>query len=162
MKPGPRVIPTAIKVLNGNPGGRPLNKNEPTPEPSTVEGTKPPEYLDAAGVKEWDRILPILLRMRVMTEGDYQLLITWCIHTSILAKSYGELKKQGLIIESKKTHSLQQNPLLIVVNKSTELVLKIAKEFGLTPSSRTGLEVSTAGPVRPDNNWSDVDEDVPN
>ena len=53
----PKPMPTALKILTGNRGKRPLNENEPKPK---VKKLKPPEYLDKVAKKEWSRIAPIL------------------------------------------------------------------------------------------------------
>ena len=54
-KRGPAPKPTALKVLQGNPGKRKLNDSEPTFE-KTDEILKPPSYLStyAKNRKAWD------------------------------------------------------------------------------------------------------------
>ena len=54
---GPPPQPTALRVLNGNPGRRPLNDREPKP------GAGPPRcppYLDEEAKRQWKRLLPIV------------------------------------------------------------------------------------------------------
>jgi len=50
---GPKPKPTAIKILEGNPGKRPLNLNEPKPLQIAPEC---PDWLLAEAKKEWNRL----------------------------------------------------------------------------------------------------------
>ena len=49
---GRKPTPTAIKELEGNPGKRPLNKNEPKP---TKKAPPCPKWLEPEAKKEWHR-----------------------------------------------------------------------------------------------------------
>ena len=65
---GRKPIPSALKILNGNPGKRPIR-----PEPSTPVGAPPmPKRLkaDAVAVGKWKELVPILLSMGTLTVGD--------------------------------------------------------------------------------------------
>ena len=46
-------IPTAIKILQGNPGKRPLNQNEPKP---IKRAPKCPTWISSEAKKEWRRM----------------------------------------------------------------------------------------------------------
>jgi len=50
---GRKPKPTALKVLEGNPGKRPLNLNEPKPE---KKASKCPSWLEPEAKKEWRRM----------------------------------------------------------------------------------------------------------
>ena len=64
---GPPPQPTSLRVLYGNPGKRPINGREPQPR---TKRPQCPDYLDDAARQEWRRLVPILSRMRVLTEAD--------------------------------------------------------------------------------------------
>ena len=49
---GRKPQPTALKVLKGNPGRRPLNEDEPKPE---VLLPRPPAHLSPVARREWRR-----------------------------------------------------------------------------------------------------------
>lgn len=134
---GPAPKPTAIKKLEGNPGKRKLNDNEPVP-PSG----RPicPDHLDDVARKEWSRLEIILTGMRVLTEADYIALGNLCQAYSIIQKAQRQLNKDGLLIVSK-TGYAQQSPLLGIITAQTTIVNTLLREFGLTPSSRTRLAV---------------------
>ena len=58
--------PTALKVLQGNPGKRKLPKGEPTP----AVGCVPPPGLSKRARLVWDQIVPELIAQRVATTLD--------------------------------------------------------------------------------------------
>ena len=75
MQRGPKVVPTALKLLNGNPGGRPLNKNEVKPD---LELPDPPDHLSEYGKAEWNRLGPQLLRLGLMSALDNSAFALFC------------------------------------------------------------------------------------
>ena len=66
---GPAPQPTALKVLRGNPGKRPLNKREP--EPPTDNPPHCPDHLDDVAKVEWNRLVAIVTQMWILSEADY-------------------------------------------------------------------------------------------
>lgn len=57
--------PTAVKELEGNPGKRPLNKNEPKPKQIAP---KCPSWLEPDAKKEWRRLSKELETMGLLTQ----------------------------------------------------------------------------------------------
>ena len=57
---GRKPTPTALKVLEGNPGKRKLNDNEPRPE---KKAPSCPKWLEPEAKKEWRRLA------KKMTDG---------------------------------------------------------------------------------------------
>ena len=51
---GRKPKPTAIKLLEGNPGTRPLTESEPTPPKGQI---KCPTWLMPEAKKEWKRLI---------------------------------------------------------------------------------------------------------
>lgn len=72
---GRRPKPTRIKALTGNPGKRPLNMNEPRPEPALPDC--PPE-LSATAQREWARLIGELSKLNLITNLDRGALATYC------------------------------------------------------------------------------------
>lgn len=79
--PGRPRKPTALKLLQGNPGKRPLPKNEPHPK----VGCDPPPWLPLDARVEWKRLAPGLLRYRLLTELDGDAFAALCMMTAQLA-----------------------------------------------------------------------------
>ncbi|MGA1373028.1 MAG: phage terminase small subunit P27 family [Pseudomonadales bacterium] len=99
-----------------------------------------PDHLDAEAKREWKRLVKLLLRTRVLTEADGHALANLCQAWSTLVKAQTKLNESGLLLKTPSGY-VQQSPLLGIVNNCTEKVVKLSREFGLTPSSRSRLEV---------------------
>lgn len=75
MMTGRPPKPTALRVLAGNPGKRPLNDREPTP--GALDLT-PPAELSAEAVPQWNRIAPMLAKCGVLRQTDRDILTHYC------------------------------------------------------------------------------------
>ena len=125
--------PTSLRVIRGNPGKRPLNDREPQPRDVAP---KCPDYLDDVAKKEWKKLVKMLRFMRVLTEADYMALASLCQAFSTMAKAQDQLKQTGLLLKTPSGY-VQQSPLISIVNQNAELVTKLCREFGMTPSARS-------------------------
>ena len=72
---GRKPKPTALKVLEGNPGGRPLNPNEPKP---AKKAPRCPSWLEDEAKKEWKRMGKTLEQMGLLTEMDMAAFAGYC------------------------------------------------------------------------------------
>lgn len=146
---GPAPAPTALKIMRGNPGKRALNHSEPQPGEFTSD---PPPHLDDEAVAEWKRLVPILQRMKVLTEADYIALATLCQAYSTMSQAQKQLRESGLLYKTRTGH-VSQSPLLSIVNQNAEIVMRHLREFGMTPSSRSRLSVDKEAPKQ-DHEWA--------
>jgi P27 family predicted phage terminase small subunit len=137
---GPAPKPRALKELEGNPSKRPLNPREPKP---AVKRPRCPAYLDNSAKREWRRLVPILERMRVLTEADEIALANLCQQYAMLQEAQIKLRKTGLLIKTRSGY-IQQSPLVGIISVTVDQVIKLSREFGLTPSSRTRIQVEPA------------------
>ena len=94
---GPIPKPTVVEIAEGCPGKRPVNRDEPQPRPVAP---KCPDYLDDAARKEWRRLVPVLKRMRVLTEADGIALGNLCQTYSTLIQAQEKLTKQGILYKA--------------------------------------------------------------
>lgn len=138
---GPAPKPTALRVLEGNPSRRPLNAREPKPRAGEPEM---PRHLDREARREWKRLVPILLGMRVLTEGDGIALANLCSSYSLLIQAQNLMLKaaregkSGLLIKTPNGFPVQ-SPVLAVINAQMEKVGRLLREFGLTPAARSRI-----------------------
>lgn len=139
---GRRPQPTAIRVLNGNPGGRPLPEHEPKPK---VMLPKPPAHLTADARREWQRIGKLLLDLGVMTEIDGTALAAYCQAYARWVEAEQMLAKHGTLWKLKTPKGgdyFSQSPYLAIANKAIEQMSRMLTEFGMTPSSRSRIHAS--------------------
>lgn len=134
---GPAPQPTSLRVLYGNPGRRPINRFEPKPR---MKRPKCPTHLDENAQREWRRLVPILSRMRVLTEADGIALANLCQQYAMLQQAQVKLQKTGLLMKTKSGY-IQQSPLVGIISAAVDQVNKLCREFGLTPASRTRIQI---------------------
>lgn len=127
--------PTKLKVLEGNPGHRPLPENELQPPTELVE---PPSHLDEYALEEWDRVTPGLEAMGVLYALDIQILAAYCDSFSMWKKANDKINELGIEITTDSGY-LTQSPYIGIANKAKIDMLKFASEFGLSPSVRARL-----------------------
>ena len=137
MKPGTKPKPSSLKILAGNRGKRPLNKDEPEPK-----GIMPqcPEHLDEGAKQEWDNIVPMLSKLGILTEVDGAALAIYCQAYSTWVQAVERIKKTGMIVKAPSGYPIQ-NPYLAIANKAVEQMNRFLTEFGMTPSSRSRISV---------------------
>lgn len=140
MRPGPKPIPTSLKKLNGNPGKRPLNDDEPQPE---IGAPEPPEFLTEAALEEWNRLIPELVELGLVSQLSRATIAAYCQAYGRWKEAEAHLAVEPYVLIGEKGGSYQ-NPWLAIANKAMEQMQKIAAEFGMTPSSQS--RVSTTKP----------------
>ena len=120
--PGRKPKPTRLKAIEGNPGKRPLTRNEPKPTPVAPSC---PSWLDTEAKAEWRRVAPELERLGLLTLVDRAALTGYCLAWSHLVTAEKAMQPEGHI-----------SPHFTVFKASLQAVRAFCTEFGLTPSSR--------------------------
>jgi P27 family predicted phage terminase small subunit len=82
-----------------------------------------------------------LADMGVLTQIDRAALAAYCSAWARWCEAEGEIRKHGLLIKTPNNYPAQ-NPYLAIANRAQEIMLKVAVEFGMTPSSRTRIKVN--------------------
>jgi len=147
---GRKPKPTTIRLLEGNPGKRPLNRREPKPPAGVPEC---PEFLDDEARAEWYRSVTVLKDMRLLTPADRSALAAYCMTYSRWVQAEAQVRKFGSIVKSPEKGFPMKSPYLIIAEQSLETMRKFMVEFGLTPSSRSRIRI-------PDNAGGDDELDA--
>ena len=105
---GRKPKPTAIRILEGNPGKRPINKNEPKPQPL---GPECPDFVQGKARAFWNEYAPILMKQGVLTELDEFLFGALCVE-------YADYLQHGATV------------------RKMRLLRSMFAEFGMTPATR--------------------------
>jgi P27 family predicted phage terminase small subunit len=127
--------PTRLKVLTGNPGKRPLNPDEPRPEPAIPEC---PRELGPVARKEWERLVAELTKLRILTLLDRAALASYCGAYALWAEATEAIQKYGTMVKSPSGYPIQ-SPYVAIANRQAELMMRIASEFGFTSASRSRI-----------------------
>jgi P27 family predicted phage terminase small subunit len=147
MKPGRIPKPTNLKLVQGNPGHRPMNKGEVSPEVGVPDC---PAHLSAEAKSEWDRITPLLFRYRLISNIDTAALALYCQSYGRWQQAEREIEKlrakggDGLLVKAPSGYPIQ-NPYLAIANRAAEDCYKYLQQFGMSPSARTRVTVTFQG-----------------
>ena len=134
---GRKPKPTKFKVISGNPGHRPLNRAEPKPKAAT---TRAPAGLSKLARKHWGVVAKQLTAAGILTELDKPALMLYCEAWARWREAAIEVEKCGMLIKAQNGFEMQ-NPYLAIANKAADQMLKMLAEFGMTPSSRSRIQV---------------------
>ena len=140
---GRKPKPTALKILEGNPGKRPLNENEPIPPKGTV---KCPTWLEPEAKKEWKRLAPSLEAMGVLTQADLTAFAGYCQAYARWKEAEEFITQHGSIVKTPSGY-WQTVPQVSIAQTYLKIMNKLAEQFGLTPSSRSRIIASDGSPV---------------
>jgi P27 family predicted phage terminase small subunit len=151
----PRPKPTAIRRLQGNPGKRAWNHNEPVPPDAQP---RCPGHLSAVAQKEWRRLASALHKMGVLTVVDRAALAAYCAAYGRWVEAEEKLKETPTLFKTPAGY-VQQSPWLGIANKQLELMGRYMVELGITPASRSRV---VAGPAaQPTITFTTIYEDDP-
>ena len=136
---GRKPIPTALKLLHGNPGRRPLNRAEPVAPPH--DGT-PPAYLTGAAADEWRRLVPELHRLGILSTLDGDALALYCETWARWRQAEAEILKGGMVLRGR--HGPIPSPYVAIASRLAGQLRAPLVEFGMTPSARARVKATPA------------------
>ena len=151
---GRRPLPTALKVLRGNPGRGKLNANEPRFDLVSPAFDEPPAELgsDEQAEAEWRRLAPLLRGARILTIGDRSALVALCqMWSTYLEAAAGA--RLGLIEEDAKGKPIA-SPYVKIADSALTQCRALWNELGLTPASRSKIAALPAADARPADKWA--------
>lgn len=153
---GPMPKPAALRLLEGNPGKRPLDLTAGV-NPK-IEVPSVPKHLGAEAKKEWKRITPILEDLGLISGLDRTALALYCQASGRLA----ELETAFNSMVAKKvadgvdyadavyaaSYSVtpsgyaQQSVIVQLIGKHRDQVNRYLMHFGLSPAARGRVQAS--------------------
>ncbi len=138
---GRKPKPTRLKLVEGNPGKRPLNRHEPRPAPAIPTC---PAHLNPSAKAEWKRLACELQALGILSHLDRAVLAAYCQAWGRWVEAEEALKKHGVVVRSPNGFPVQ-SPYLAIANKALEQMRSMLTEFGMSPSSRSRV---SAEPLR--------------
>ncbi len=134
---GRKPKPTAIKKLEGNPGKRLLNNDEPEPE---KKAPRCPVWLEKEAKEEWNRISKRLEHLGLLTEVDMAAFAGYCQAYARWKEAEEFISQHGPIVKTPSGY-WQQVPQVSIAQSYLKVMIRFCQEFGLTPSSRSRIIV---------------------
>jgi P27 family predicted phage terminase small subunit len=129
-----------------------MGTHRPDRKPSEVQPTKGippiPAWASKAARKHWHQISPWLNEVGLLTRLDQTALALLCeaLGDFLCARDIvdEEAKPEGSVrfITTTDKGNVIQHPAVGVMNKAHERLMKLLREFGMTPSSRAGLAIA--------------------
>ena len=147
MKPGRIPKPTALKLIEGNPGRRKIAAGEVAP--SVVAPHCPPHLTEDARA-EWERIVPLLIKHYLVSELDTASLALYCQSFGRWCEAERRIEEMrekggdGMLVKAPSGYPIQ-NPYLAIANRAMDDCYKYLQQFGLSPSARTRVQATPQG-----------------
>ena len=132
---GRKPKPTALKVLEGNPGKRPLNDHEPIPPKGEL---KCPSWLLPEAKKEWKRLASSLEAMGVLTMADLTAFAGYCQAYARWKEAEEFITQHGSIFKTPSGYVQQ-------VQQNLKIMQSFCSDFGLTPATRARIIAGGSG-----------------
>ena len=134
---GRKPKPTTLKILQGNPGRRPLNKQEPKPK----GGVRCSAWLHEYGKREWRRLAPELLRLGLLTKADQTTFACYCQAVAEVQLALECINEMGRTYKAGERE--KANPAVSHLKSFLQEARAFGALFGLSPSDRSRLDVRT-------------------
>ena len=158
MAKGRKKIPTKLKELRGTTRSDRMVENEMVVS-LVSEIPNPPEWLSSIGQNEWTKVCSELYGKKMLHHIDLRLIESYCNAMSLHIETEMMLREKGRIQVYKNTDGTvkhaQSVPFQKIANDALDRALKIAREFGLTPSSRTGISTPSINFQHNEHNYFD-------
>ena len=131
-----------MKRLAGNPGRRRLPKNEPKPAPGVP---LPPASVleDQIALLEWNRIVPMLLKMGVLAKVHMAALAAYCNSFSQWQRAEEAIRKHGTFFSNDKG-DVKKHPAVTIGNHAKAHLRAFMIEFGITPAAQSRINASSS------------------
>ena len=137
--------PTELKKLEGT--YRKDRDKSPNLKPTMEISLKVPDDLNEWGQKLWGEIFSEYGKVGLITRVDLGSFHSLCSWYGIFREAEDIVRAKGLEVEEEVYDKNGQvvgtktvtNPMIMVMDKAQKNYLAMAKEFGVTPSSRAGL-----------------------
>lgn len=149
---GVKPKPTKIKILEGNPGKRALNKNEPVPPTSKTAREWETVKENPVAHRAFRENVKVLRGMGILTDAEVPLVNIMALCQARIEEAEAQVEQGGVLMDytnARGEENKVQHPAVGVSIKYAQMLKSLATEFGLTPSSRGRLEVPVGKDVDP-------------
>ena len=146
MTRGRKRLPTKEKEFRGTLKTERVIDNEMTVE-KVSELPSPPDWLTEIGKEEFKKVCTELFNKQMLHKIDLRLIEAYCNAISLHIETEIMLREKGRIQifrnEDGTIKHTQSVPYQKIANDALDRALKIAAQFGLTPSARSTISQPT-------------------
>lgn len=109
------------------------------PELRAIEGglatvPRPPSWLPSEAKDEWKRVVPSLIKRRILTETDLGTVENYCLAVGTVRRSQATISAEGDTVET--NTGTKRHPAFQTLFQAMTEMRRLAAELGLTPASR--------------------------
>ncbi|MGV3486910.1 MAG: phage terminase small subunit P27 family [Planctomycetaceae bacterium] len=145
---GPLPKPTQRKILDGNPGKRPLPIDEPLPA-ALSEIPPPPDWLSPIGIQAWNYVAEELSEVNMLHRLDLATLELFSVSYSNWRAMVKAVKEVGYVKtfyddEGNEKYSQPTVESSLMLKFGSE-VNRLSKVLGIGPAHRVGLKTIEVG-----------------
>lgn len=133
--------PTSLKLIDGNPGKRAINGQEPDPE--YLNDLSPPEFLTDDAKAVWKELAQNLRNARVLTKLDVPMLQMVCESIATYRNAVKKCEQRhakGDISESSSIGYWE-----MIKSMSFKQAMAAMQQFGMSPAARTRIAIQPQG-----------------
>jgi len=144
---GPAPTPTPVLKLRGSTLATKRREQLEAKGPAGVPDC--PDWLDEQTRQVWDQLVPLLEGMGVLTRVDGNALSRYCRLWTRWRKAEAFIDDKGEMYPLKDDKGavkcFMQWPQVAIAHKLAQQLTRLEQEFGMTPASRTRIQVEHHG-----------------
>jgi P27 family predicted phage terminase small subunit len=148
--------PTALKLIEGNKGKRPIDKQEP--DPDYLHDLEAPDWLPDSAKVVWNEVAPSLSKSKLLTCVDIEPLAMGCVaiaqyRAATTHVGNAPVKCKYTEDEEGNVRSVGEhiNPWALIQSMTFKQAMVVFEKFGMTPQARTRIAVQPQGDLFNDN-----------
>ena len=142
MGKGRKKLPTAIKEMQGTLEKSRVLENEMQVD-LVSQLPDAPDLLSTIGAEEWYKVTSQLYNLNMLHNVDLNLILAYCNEMALYIETEMMLREKGRIQVFKNSDGTikhaQAVPYQKIAKDALNTALKLATQFGLTPSARTKI-----------------------
>lgn len=142
MSRGRKPTPTKLKKIKGTLRKDRVLNDEFNPR-TIQELPAAPDWLPDLAREEWERITKELAAVDMLSGLDLSVLAIYCNEYAVYISMEMEMRRNSRVMvyrdDDGKVKHIQPVGHQVIANRAMQKMLKIATEFGFTPSSRTRI-----------------------
>ena len=142
MGKGRKKLPTELKKMKGTMQKCRTLENEMSVD-LCVEIPASPDWLSPIGKEEWTKITKQLFNLNMLHQVDLKFIEAYVNEIAIYIECEKQLRETGRVDEFMNSEGelirRQAKPLVKMKNDALNNALKLASQFGITPSARASI-----------------------